>query len=99
MSNVLCKLLKYEIRSYGGTFLDLPVGTKFLHAGEQDGKLFVWLKVPQEDPYAERKGFIFEIKYTGEYAPRIQYAKTFFSQNNTVVNHLFVSKGLLDDTP
>ena len=87
------KIFKYSIKEYGTTVINLPMEPKFLHAGSApDGKLSVWLEVPQGD---HSSGLCyFDVKYTGDTAPKFPHASTFIKY--PLVFHLFVSKRLLE---
>lgn len=76
------RILKHRLPGMGGT-IDLPNPCSIIHAGEQDGVLFIWTEVPRGAE--DKKPTPFCVVPTGGYPPEgMLHCKTVQMQDGLV---------------
>lgn len=79
---------KYNLAEY--SVLDLPIGSKLIHVGEQNNLIFGWFEVAENET---NKTFLFDFVYTGD-APidDFEHFKTIQMENGLVIHVYFNEK-------
>ena len=81
-------IYKYCLSLIGRQEIDLPMASKFVHLGEQDGEIFVWMEVYKKEEVTIRVPFF--IFGTGHLIPDgITHIST-IQMANGYVWHLYV---------